>query len=573
MVSDSRPRLAKLAFLVLLALFLYFAGMGKMGLHDPDETRYAEIGREMWESGNYVVPHFNYMPYLDKPPLTYWATCLGFKLFGVNEVGARFFPAFCGLGGVVAAYLFGCLLFGEAAAFRGAIALATAALYFFMARILVMDMVMTFFVTLAVGFFYMSWKRDRRWLIAAYAAMALGAMSKGPVGVLLPMIPFGAFILIKERVRGIRYLISLPGVAAFLVIWVPWHVAIYFARPEFFEHFFLRENVGGFFSPLVHHPGSAYVTTVHLVIGFLPWTLFLPSVIQGFFSMQGRRREAAVLCLLWAATPVVLFTLSISKLPTYVLPAMAPLALLVGVVAPNDQRPALAARIVVALLGLACCVGAAVCGVCFAHKFVGLERNIQGMAVIALLLSILATVLLLRSVSMSAFVVSALFMPVCLGYVLVAHTPDFLEHHSGRAIARAIEQRGDFRKIALYCRQHPNLCFYLRSPMALVDAVPQQYRLGLALSDRTDIFLSSRDLAVMASREPGIYCIVRENEVELFEKGLGHYFKPCGKFNYDLTECLFVSLGKPPENAPSPDTLPSWGKGQPKISIILDMRK
>ncbi|MEW6359412.1 MAG: glycosyltransferase family 39 protein [Planctomycetota bacterium] len=558
MKSPYRPHVRRLLLITTFAGLLFFAKLGAPGLHDPDETRYAEIAREMLESGDFVVPHLNYVPYLDKPPLLYWATCLAFKLFGLTEFAARFVPAFSGLLCVIAVYLFGCVMVGESAAFRSAVVLATSIIFFFVSRMLVTDMLLTLLITLATGFLYLSRERGPRWLIPAYIAMALGALTKGPVAVLLPAIPVGFLAVKAKGIRSIRSLVSVGAVLAFLAVWLPWHVAIYYARPEFYGHFFLSENLAGFFREGIHHVRPAYHTVAYLLAGLIPWTMFLPAAIWDAFSRRGNRPDAVALCLAWAGTVVLLFSLSVSKLPTYVLPALPPLALLIGVAIAEKRETPLVVRIVAFLLGAVFCVLAVLAAVFVAPRFLGITPEIRNLC--SLVIGILAAlgVLLALSADRLAFVLAAGAVPAAFLLVVFTHSPQFLEYRSPRAIAAIIRERNDATRVACFDRHHPYLCFYLQQRQTLVDSMPSDYRLGLSLNPRNDCFLSSRKFMREVQTHAGIYCIVEDKNLITFQERFGPCFRLVSVFLYDRLEYLFVNTLNPDGEVARPEQLPDW---------------
>ena len=559
MTPDESPNVRRLLLITAFAGSLFFAGLGTPGLHDPDESRYAEIAREMLESGNFVVPHLNYVPYLDKPPLTYWTTCLALKVFGLNEFAVRFVPALSGLLCVIAVYLFGCAMVGEGAAFRSAIVLSTSALFFALSRTLVTDMVLTLFVTLAVGFLYLSWERGPRWLIPAYISLALGALTKGPVAVLLPVMPVGFLMLKKKGTPGLTSLVSIGAIAAFLAVWLPWHVAIWYARPEFYTHFFLTENLGGFFRKGIHHSHPAYYTVYYLALGFVPWTLFLPATIWGIFSRCDHRRDTVMLCLAWAGTIILLFSLSVSKLPTYILPALPPLALIVGVAIPDRGAPCLAVRIATALIGMAFCVSLAVAMAFLAPLALGMTAEVRTLCVIFMGIVVVLSIALTRSAGKLSFVLGGSILPFVLVSIILTHSPQLLEYRSPRVIASAILERGDAVDVACFGQQHPNLCFYMRRRQILVDRVPRIYRLGLSIQPENDGFLSSRKFMDKVNTHVGIYCIVRDVDLVLFEERFGPHFRFVSVFPYDHLEYLFVSRAMSADHAPQANPLPDWG--------------
>ena len=128
--------------------------LGSFGLWEPDEARYAEIAREMLQSGNMLVPHLNYVAYVEKPPLLYWLTTLSFWIFGVSEFAARLPVALSAIAGILATYLFALRAFGRRHAILAAAILATTPLYALMAQVLTTDMTLTALVTIATFALY-----------------------------------------------------------------------------------------------------------------------------------------------------------------------------------------------------------------------------------------------------------------------------------------------------------------------------------------------------------------------------------------------------------------------------------
>ena len=143
--------------LLLLTAFTFFFLLGSRALNEPDEGRYSEIAREMIETGDWLVPHFWYLPHLDKPPMTYWLGAASMKLFGQNEWAVRLPVALAGISGVWATFLLGSSIGGRRVGFWSALILQTSLLYFVMARFLTTDIFLTQFVTWAIYFFWRSW--------------------------------------------------------------------------------------------------------------------------------------------------------------------------------------------------------------------------------------------------------------------------------------------------------------------------------------------------------------------------------------------------------------------------------
>ena len=176
-----------------MGLVLFFYRLGAPGLMDPDEGRYAEIAREMLVLKDWLIPHLNLLPYLEKPPLVYWLTALGFKVFGYTEAAARLPSAVAALGGVFLAYGLGRAMWGPGPGVLGALVLASTAGYVALGRILTLDMTFALYLNLGIGLGYLALSRGqaRLWLWA-YLALALAVLTKGPVALVLAG-RFGSF--------------------------------------------------------------------------------------------------------------------------------------------------------------------------------------------------------------------------------------------------------------------------------------------------------------------------------------------------------------------------------------------
>ena len=178
--------------LTLVGLVLFFYRLGAPGLMDPDEGRYAEIAREIFVLRDWLIPHLNLLPYLEKPPLVYWLTALSFKALGYTESAARLVPAVSALGGVFLAYGLGRALWGPGPGVLSALVLASAAGYVALGRILTLDMTFALFLNLGIGLGYLALSRDQARLWPwAYLALALAVLTKGPVALVLAGLQLG----------------------------------------------------------------------------------------------------------------------------------------------------------------------------------------------------------------------------------------------------------------------------------------------------------------------------------------------------------------------------------------------
>jgi 4-amino-4-deoxy-L-arabinose transferase-like glycosyltransferase len=311
--------------LALVGLVLFFYQLGAAALMDPDEGRYAEIAREMLVLKDWLIPHLNRLPYLEKPPMVYWLTAISFKVFGFTAAAARLPSAVSALAGLFLAYGLGRVLWGQMSGILGALVLATSVGYVALGRILTLDMTFAFFCNLAIGLGYLALSREhpRLWLWA-YAALALAVLTKGPVAVLLAGVIWVLWVAISRRPW--RLLVNIRGWLLLGLLTLPWLIAVQWRYPEFFHFFIIEQHFLRFLTPAIHPEPLYYYLPILLGL-LLPWTWLLPWTLR----RTGRQRDPDErFLIIWAAVILVFFSLSRGKLIPYILPALLPLALLLG---------------------------------------------------------------------------------------------------------------------------------------------------------------------------------------------------------------------------------------------------
>ncbi len=333
---NRRRWLALLAVVLLCAMYL--SRIHGFVLQDPDEGRYAEIPREMLESGDWVTPRLFYVKYFEKPPLLYWLTALSFQIFGLNEGAARLVPALSGIATVVLTFFFGLRLCGRRAAWIAAGVLATMPLFFALSQALLIDMLLTACTTATLAGIYAAHlaENKRLWALGVAFAAALGMLAKGLIALVIPGVVALGFLLAQRDVATIRALLHWQPLLLFLAVAAPWFVLVQIRNPEFFGFFFVREHFERFFASApgkVGHPEGPFYYVPVLLFGPAPWTLVaavLASSARGRQAFAAIPRDARLLLLLWSGFVFGFFTLSTSKLASYVLPAFPALALLAG---------------------------------------------------------------------------------------------------------------------------------------------------------------------------------------------------------------------------------------------------
>jgi 4-amino-4-deoxy-L-arabinose transferase-like glycosyltransferase len=334
--SASGAWLRDLLLLTMVLGIPFFQYLGRLPLIDPDEGRYAEIPREMLERGDLITPTLNYVKYFEKPPLLYWLNAASLKIFGVNEFGARFPSALCGLLTVLATYIIARQLYGRRTALISALILGTSAGFVLQSRIILTDMLLTFCLTAALGSFIVAAAREGRrsralpWYLF-YLFCALATLAKGLIGMLFPAGIIFFYLLLSRRWRLLSEMRLVPGLLLFLAVAAPWFVAVSLRNPEFARFFFIHEHFERFTST-VHGRYQPPWFFVPVLLGtMLPWSFFIPGALsRAWRDRHHDEGRAGLYLLIWTALIFLFFSKSNSKLIPYILPIFPPLAILIG---------------------------------------------------------------------------------------------------------------------------------------------------------------------------------------------------------------------------------------------------
>jgi 4-amino-4-deoxy-L-arabinose transferase-like glycosyltransferase len=330
---------------VVIALSIHLGGFP---LLDPDEGRNAEVGREMAATNDYVMPRLDGLPYLDKPIVYFAAEAAVMEVLGPTELAARL-PAFL-FTIATAAFLwwFAKRLWGEEEAIIAAIVFLATPLALTFSRTVIFDAALSLFITMATGFFFIACEEERgnKWSALAWLAIGLGVITKGPVAIALPLLVAIPYAIWRKRFRALW---SWAGLALFVVAIAPWVWAISLAIPDFLHYVVVTETAQRLATKALKRPGPPWYFIPYLIGGALPWSI----VLLGSVRSIDRRERSTMYMLLWMAIPFVFFSISQSKRPQYILPLMAPVALLVARIWRDARSGSKAAAVVLLSLGAA----------------------------------------------------------------------------------------------------------------------------------------------------------------------------------------------------------------------------
>ncbi len=324
-----------------LGLFLFY--LWTIPLIDPDEPRYASTARDMVLHGNWIVPHFNGVPRINKPPLFYWAIAASYKIFGINEFSARLPSALSAIGTMVITYLWGKRFVNRRKGFWAGVVLMTSPLFFFISRFCITDTLLTFFISASLYLFFVEYmEANRRYkgefktrpyrIFFLYFLLAMVFLVKGPIGILLFILITLCFLFWIRDFSYIRKLWYLPGFILFLGIICSWGIPFWLSLGTKQIFTLLSQETSGRFIGGYAHPEPFYYYLPVFMMGFFPWSLFVCISFAYIFTnrknMPLEEKKQAYFFCSWFILTLVFFSVSHSKLMTYILPLSPSAALL-----------------------------------------------------------------------------------------------------------------------------------------------------------------------------------------------------------------------------------------------------
>jgi 4-amino-4-deoxy-L-arabinose transferase len=320
--------------LLLVAAFLlaFLLPLGSHGLWIPDETRYAQISQEMLHTGNWAAPYFMGLRYFEKPAAGYWLIAAAQTVFGENLFGVRVVSALSmGLSVLLTWFIAQRLWHDSRKSFASALLFMSFLFIGGQAGYANLDPQFTLWTNLTLVMFWLAVTREGRQRLVCWSlvgcACAMAFMTKGFLAWALPVVVAVPYMLWQRRVRELLKFGSLAVVIAVLLS-LPWVLTIHGREPDFWRFFFWHEHVRRFAADDAQHAQPWWFYLPLLVAAAVPWALMLPTTFRQAWSE--RRTAPGGFLLLWLLMPLAFLSLSNGKLPTYILPCLMPLALLMG---------------------------------------------------------------------------------------------------------------------------------------------------------------------------------------------------------------------------------------------------
>ncbi|HEY3768386.1 MAG TPA: glycosyltransferase family 39 protein [Candidatus Angelobacter sp.] len=375
-----RPRSHyEIALLVIAVIVFFGCIISPPGLMDDVDAVHGQMARNMVTSGDWIIPHLDGVPYIEKAPLPYWLIAICYLLMGVHDWVARIPTALACVLLCLATARYGAWAFGRRAGFYAGLALATCIGLFLFTRILIPDVMLTLTVCLCFMAFQRLMNEDgeelhpRRWAVVLGVSMGVGVLLKGLLALVVPVGAVFVYLLITRQLFSRETWRRLRPVSVFfifLLVAAPWHVLATLRMPPYFNFsmhsgpgeyhgffwfYFMNEHVLRFLN--LRYPRD-YNTVPRLAFWLLnllwlfPWSAYLPGTVQLSYKPVDRASRTRLLMLCWAGFLLLFFTLSTTQ-EYYSMPMYPAMALLLGCAMDREGKFVTAGSRVVAVISAA----------------------------------------------------------------------------------------------------------------------------------------------------------------------------------------------------------------------------
>jgi 4-amino-4-deoxy-L-arabinose transferase-like glycosyltransferase len=519
-----------LLLLLILSCFFLFLNLGSYSLKEPDEGRYAEIPREMVETGDYIVPRLNYVRYFEKPPLHYWMTALSYHALGISEWSFRLPNALAALFCVLALYFSTRKWFTARTAFTSAVILLSSFGFFAMGRIITIDMLFTCLLFISLLAFY-GYYREKRMgsCYLFYGCLALSTLAKGPVALILVGLTIIIFLVAERNVAFLKDLLRLKGLLLYGCITVPWFIAIALTEKEFLWFFFVDQHFLRFLTAKHKRSGPLYYFIPVLLGGMFPWSLLIPRSIVALWHVKELR-----LFFIWSLVAFVFFSLSGSKLPPYMLPVFPAISVILGYFFCNRWNDHITwlgeialyqlCFAVLCLTGLLAASGKLPGLLDLSPKIIDILRETRGLS---LGVSILSAVMLLLFCAKNmrrfktVFVGLVAFSLVII-VLLMLHARVIDSLNTAKELAHTINQQKAKAEVVVvnYGSFDETLPFYIRQRV-LIASYQGELAMGATYPDTKDFFLSPEAFVTLFNSGKQVLAVLKESRLaRLHELGV-----------------------------------------------------
>ncbi len=499
---------------LLLALLFYLAVLvlptGLAPLFETTEARYGEIAREMLATGNWLEPHFNGIKHFHKPPLAYWLTAAGMKMFGWNDFGARFCGVLAAVVAVFFLYRLARLVLGEEKkAYYAALIFASSWLFLSVTRLVSTEIYLTCFTVLAQYFLFrqLYGERSRRNALFYGLFLGLGFLTKGPIIFLFTLLPYlVAKFFDREHRRVFTCSEILLGTAAFLLTALPWYLAVIARNPGLLEYFLRAQTVDRAVTDRFHRYQPPWYFLAVFTGTFLPYLFFF---LKGLGYHQVMPRRLKVL-LIYVAAPLLIFSLAKGKHATYIVPFYGIAALWTAEVYARLAMPRLRAA-VLGLLGLLAL--APLAATIAVRPLAGYWQALSAAFFLPLAWLAWQAFRDRRSQRLLLWTAVSLLLAGCLGYMLYGEAS-----HDRRGYERLADRlnaldSGRRLPVLAYHKFLPSVSFYRGALAVMALGEEREVQFEQDEGYRAWYLANDRELQAFLARQPRLFVVARPEEM------------------------------------------------------------
>jgi len=443
--------------IILLSIWALFfiTGIFSFPLLPPDEPKYAYASYKMLESGDFITPVFNDEPRFDKPPLIYWFIALSYRLFGVSDWAARIPSIISMFGVIIFIYLFCKKEFDYKTGILSVFVFSTTFHVWIMARAVAPEAVLLLFEVIALYCFYNGIKgSDRIYIYSGYLSLSLAFLTKGPVGVIIPLSIIVIYFAFQKGIRDtLKKILNPIGILIFAIVGFPWYIVMLKKYGyAYFQEFFLFHNLYRFTGAARQHPFKLYYYVPIFLGSLCLWLPFMQEIkkyMKGVFQNKGRE----IFFIVWALFPLLFFSISVNKLHNYILITYPAVSIIFGNCLSKIEKIGATFRKLY--------LGAAIAEVCvfiFAFHYV---KHVQGFFVAGgILIFLISMIVVLRETSMWRISVLTMLKGFCVLLLLVVFFAAAKRSMNEAYASINYEANIEKEKVFFYKIRREDFCFY-----------------------------------------------------------------------------------------------------------------
>jgi 4-amino-4-deoxy-L-arabinose transferase-like glycosyltransferase len=321
--------------LAVLAFFSFYFAIGTYPLFDNNEGLYASIAKFMLLHKEFIIPHLNCVPYIEKPPLLYWLLAGSFSLFGLTTIAARLVTTTCAVLTCIAIVFFAKKIKQSQTGIMAALIFTSSIGVSIIARMVYFDMLFTFLISCALFslfYWYESYKISA--LRIGYLFLGLAILTKGLVAIILIFGSFFLFLVLEKKLRRLYEALDPMGIALFLAVVLPWHIAAIMRHQDFFRHYIIEEHFLRFLNqrePHDYYHGPIYYYLPRIMIYLFPWSLFAPLIFWRTKNISPIEKKLLNFSWSWLLVPLMFFSLSSAKANYYMIVSAPALAMILSI--------------------------------------------------------------------------------------------------------------------------------------------------------------------------------------------------------------------------------------------------